>query len=256
MKSDSKFVEKIALLFVTFLFSTIVGGYLTHRYQQASWKYQNRATLLETERARATAFFDELSRLIDKRMYRMQLILNRLCENNRGEALNRCFDDYNQLLHEWNNNLNRNIAMTERYFGPQMRTDFEYNIHRPLRDLGSELSAAWKNSSYHINCKDLQDVKDIINISVCQFDNLMIQCIQTGNIGIFRVSDNDMFSMGPVTHSSAVRLPDSHNTNSVFPTASGGAPHTLFTPSHFKQTPACQPRPYIKRAQRVLLFFA
>lgn len=70
--------------------------------------------------------FDEISRLMGKRLYRLRLVYWRLKCGHDGtgwpaEAAER-FEEYPQVLYEWNDSISRNLALVQRYFGPAMRT--------------------------------------------------------------------------------------------------------------------------------------
>jgi hypothetical protein len=57
---------------VGFLLTTVVGGLLGVYLQRRSWSHQYNVQLAAAGRDRAVALFEELSRLLDRRLYRMR----------------------------------------------------------------------------------------------------------------------------------------------------------------------------------------
>ena len=70
-KADEKLFGKydeLTRLLIGFALTTIIGGSLGYYFQYQSWKYQNNEKLYEAEIARASEAFDEMSRLLDRRL--------------------------------------------------------------------------------------------------------------------------------------------------------------------------------------------
>jgi hypothetical protein len=45
-------------------------------------------------------------------------------------------DDYVAVLYEWNDSINRNLALIHRYFGSHSREVFDFQIGAQMRELG------------------------------------------------------------------------------------------------------------------------
>jgi Tfp pilus assembly protein PilN len=65
-------MEQFLPLIVGFLLTTVAGGVLGYFFQSRSWSHQYDAQFREQERERAAKAFDEISRLLDKRLYRLR----------------------------------------------------------------------------------------------------------------------------------------------------------------------------------------
>src|ERR1700722_2241688 len=118
---ESTFWMDLLKLLLGFLFTTVFGGLLGWWLQSRSWAHQNRVRLLEVERGEASKVFDEVSRLMDKRLYRMMKLHWTLKRGASEEDVKQHLQEYREVLYEWNDALNRNLALTEAYFGPKIR---------------------------------------------------------------------------------------------------------------------------------------
>ena len=148
--ADSSVRPEIAFLWdalklgLGFLLTTVFGGWLAQTLQSRSWAHQNRVRLLELERAEAAKVFDELSRLMDKRLYRMLKFHWALKRHESEEDIKHHLEEYREVLYEWNDCLNRNLALTEAYFGPQIRAHLEGKVYEGFSRIGSELEERYR----------------------------------------------------------------------------------------------------------------
>ena len=97
-----------------FLLTTVLGGSLGFFFQQRSWAHQHTVQRMEQERERAVQIFEEVSRLMDKRLYRLRLLYWGLAgesDNAKWSALSESrMEDYRKVLYEWNDSINRNLV--------------------------------------------------------------------------------------------------------------------------------------------------
>ena len=117
--------KELLPLFVGFVLTSVLGGLLGYMFQNRAWKNQQKAQQREQDRQQALRTFEEVSQLLDKRLYRMR----RLYWAARSRALGRgdkaelasALANYREVLVEWNDNLNRTLALVHTYFGSQIR---------------------------------------------------------------------------------------------------------------------------------------
>lgn len=153
---------------------SVIGVYL----QDRSWEKQYKLSLIENDRKMAEEIFSEISRLMDSRVYKTRLLLNaKYNEKNYPLTLQK----YSNHLVEWNENLNRNVALIKSYFGSDVSTYFYNDIHLGLRKIGSKIQNCREidNSTY----KTISTELDNINNSICNMDSIMLNLIQQNNIG-------------------------------------------------------------------------
>ncbi|HEV2825170.1 MAG TPA: hypothetical protein VG035_08190, partial [Actinomycetota bacterium] len=65
-------MKQLTPLLVGFLLTTVAGGLLGYFFQRRSWSHQYEVQFRAQERERATKAFEEISRLLDKRLYRLR----------------------------------------------------------------------------------------------------------------------------------------------------------------------------------------
>ena len=142
-------MTQVASVVLGFALTTLVGGWWAARLQQRSWDRQNQLRLDEEDRRRAAEVCRELSALLDKRLYRMR----RLYWAIEGFAAGRVEEpvlearrkDYDDVLYQWNDSLNTNLAVVGSHFGEaaRRRLDLLYEHFRRVgRGLEGGLGAA------------------------------------------------------------------------------------------------------------------
>jgi hypothetical protein len=66
--------QQLVAIAFGFILTTVLGGLLGFFFQRRSWIHQHNVQLAEQERERAVSVFEEVSRLLGKRLYRMRLL--------------------------------------------------------------------------------------------------------------------------------------------------------------------------------------
>jgi hypothetical protein len=108
-------------LVVGFALTTVLGGFLGSWLQQRAWDHQKKAQLREDALRRADIVCQQVSKLLDKRLYRMLRFYQALASDtetqDRVNRVQDCLREYDAVLYEWNDNLNVNLAFIGTYFG-------------------------------------------------------------------------------------------------------------------------------------------
>ncbi len=177
--------NELILLIIGFLLTTLVGSIISFWVQNRSWDHQYEQTLLQSEKQKAENVFTQLSSLMDNRLYTMRRILWGYDSELTNDEINIRWDDYVEVLKEWNINLNKNLALIQIYFGAESRNIFEYKIHHKLRAVGS-LMEDIKTDKRLDNIEKAKKGLDPINVQIYQFDLLMLEQISNENIGRFK----------------------------------------------------------------------
>jgi hypothetical protein len=136
-------MDDLLKLFFGFLLTTVFGGALGYYFQNRAWRHQFHIRLLEAELASATKLFEELSRLMDKRLYRMRQVHWKLKQHASGEIVEEHMNGYRGILCEWNDALNRNLALTETFFGSDIKSVLEGSIYEEFSRIGQILEAGY-----------------------------------------------------------------------------------------------------------------
>ena len=130
-------------LFVGFVLTSVLGGLLGYTFQNRAWKNQQKAQQREQDRQQALRTFEEVSQLLDKRLYRMRRLYwaarSRALGTGDKAELTSALANYREVLVEWNDNLNRTLALVHTYFGSQVRERLEDEIYEGFATLGRGL---------------------------------------------------------------------------------------------------------------------
>lgn len=146
-----------------FILTTLVGGWWAAQLQERSWERQNDLRLGEEEAKQAAAACHAISGLLDKRIYRMRRVFWAIQSYEGGTPaeglLVARLSDYNEILYEWNDRLNGNLALVGSHFGPAAKR-YLYSLYEDFRRLGSHLEAAANDVRKGMEVSSLLDDMD------------------------------------------------------------------------------------------------
>ena len=108
-------MENIVGIIVGFALTTVAGGWWATRLQDRSWVRQNDVRLRESENERAGVACQDLTVLLDRRLYRMQRLLWAADEGSDESGLERRRQEYLDVLFAWNDRLNTNLSLVGSY---------------------------------------------------------------------------------------------------------------------------------------------
>jgi hypothetical protein len=99
--------EKIWILILGFLLTTVFGGFLGYVLQQRSWKVETEHSLHKARYEEGVKFLDALSDQIGRRFYLLQRFLWAIAEDDKEKILAR-EKEYFASVVEWNSSFWRN----------------------------------------------------------------------------------------------------------------------------------------------------
>ncbi|ONI92401.1 hypothetical protein ALI22I_03830 [Saccharothrix sp. ALI-22-I] len=187
-------MKELIPLVVGFLLTTVLGGLLGFFFQRRTWAHQHRVQTRDREWQRAVQVFEEVSRLLDKRLYRLRLLYWSLNTDKdaRSEQSEKRMEDYREVLREWNDSINRNLALIQQYFGIAARQRFDNGIGAIFVVLGRDVEAMWRrfdggtgSPGPRINDQKLE----ALGSQIYAYNLEMIRAIQGGTVG-WLVADN------------------------------------------------------------------
>jgi hypothetical protein len=183
-------LDELLLLLAGFALTTVAGGVLGYWLQNRSWHHQERHRLALAQQDAARAFYEELSHLLDRRLHRMRELDGWLERPEQSREIDRRLARYRDVLDEWNDNLNRNLALAIRYFGVQTHAVLE-DLYRQFSTAGSrievrvrEYDADGKTSSATVS-GDLRR----LDLVIYDLNVAMIQALQNGSVGSIEAED-------------------------------------------------------------------
>jgi hypothetical protein len=135
--------EQVVLLVIGFGLTSVLGGALGLFFQTRSWTHQHRAQQRDQEREQAIKVFEEVSSLLDKRLYRMRQLFwaakRRAGAGTDGDGVDQAREEYRHVVATWNDNLNRILALVQTYFGGAARHQLEDNLYEEFSAIGRAL---------------------------------------------------------------------------------------------------------------------
>ncbi len=141
----------LLLLVVGFVLTTVVGGALGFYFQQRAWGQQSAVQRSERDLEAATKTFEEVSVLLDRRLYRMRRVFwaaRRLApapaDTTELDVAQRA---YRVVLEEWNDNLNRLLALVQTHFGRPLRERLQSELYDTYAAIGEELEQFMREAS-------------------------------------------------------------------------------------------------------------
>lgn len=135
--------EQLLLLITGFVLTTVVGGVLGYVFQKRAWEHQHDVESREERRRRALGVFEELSTLMDRRIFRMRQVVwasrDAMAAGEPTDGLRAVRDDYRAVLRDWNDNLNRSLALVQMSFGDGIRRSLEADLFERFSSIGRAL---------------------------------------------------------------------------------------------------------------------
>ena len=133
-------VSDLLLLLAGFVLTTVAGGLLGYWLQNRTWKHQERSRIRQAELEAARDFYEELSRLLDRRLHRMRQLDWRLDRPGLRGEVDEQLSRYREILDDWNGILNRNLALAMSYLGPNARLELEA-LYKSFEVAGTRLES-------------------------------------------------------------------------------------------------------------------
>lgn len=176
-----------------FVLTTVIGGFFASLLQQRSWQHQNEMRLREEDLNRASNVCRSLSALVDKRWYRMQRLLWATLAHANGQLARDVFDrrlqDYDQVLVEWNDELNARLAIVGAYFGRDLRDFLDQVVYEAFKDAGQRLESLYRVAAEGQSNLDPADVAatttklEALNNLAYQLSFTMMVRVREGKVG-------------------------------------------------------------------------
>lgn len=176
--------DQLVLLLVGFGLTTVAGGLLGYWLQTRTWHRQEADRLRQAQLQAAALFYEELSRLLDRRLHRMRQLDGRLERDDQAEV-ERLLAGYRAVVDDWNENLNRNLALAMSYFGAE--------VHSALELLYEQFAAAGSAIERRVREREQGEAAVIpavtdelreLDLAIYDLNRRMLQALQSGSIGL------------------------------------------------------------------------
>jgi peptidoglycan hydrolase-like protein with peptidoglycan-binding domain len=178
--------DQVVLLFLGFVLTTVVGGALGYYFQRRTWDANRR----ESERTAAAHVFDDISRAMDERLYRMRLVYWGL-KGGDEDRIAAAMDEYRATLVKWNENLNRNLALVHRYFGRGVWAFLSGVLYEEFAIIGRHLEGRYRRRRGELGSDEQARLfttgrrLQALSNDIFELNRLMIAMIQRGGVGLY-----------------------------------------------------------------------
>jgi hypothetical protein len=166
---------EIKNLIIGFVLTTLCGGLLGFIFQRRHERYQWLRNRSEKELEVCQAVFEEVSRILDKRLYRSRQLLQAIKANPFDDAK---LASYREVVTQWNENINRILALLTISFGEEVRNTLDNDVGAEFVKVGRLLEQAIREKTAP-NHEDITARLDAIGNKVYQFNLSLLQHIQT-----------------------------------------------------------------------------
>lgn len=159
-------------IFVSFLFISVMGGFLSHLWQNREYKNQSLIEQEKYEKETATMLFEEISKQLDRQVSNFQFLIN------DKSLKQKCKEDY--LV--WNENKTRLRALAEKYFGVSASKSLTY-FSDQLKILYADLVSG--SDSVNVSTSIITDLNNL-EISIANFNLQLVDDLLQDNVGSSR----------------------------------------------------------------------
>jgi hypothetical protein len=216
--------DDLLLLLAGFGLTTVAGGFLAYVLQNRTWRRQERDRLRQAQLEAARVFYEELSRLLDRRRHAM-LQLDRWLETpNARDDIERLLDRYRTVLDEWNSNLNRNLALSQRYFGEPTRADL-HDLYKRFAEAGTAIERRVREYKRdgEASSPPQSDALGMLDVVIYDLNIEMLDLLMRGAVGIETTARHGQrlhFARSAARPAAFEDAPDAREDGDVTPKAS------------------------------------
>ncbi|MFG1486146.1 hypothetical protein ABMA77_08750 [Halobacteriovorax sp. RZ-1] len=180
------------MAFLGFVLTKIFGSQIVHQYQLRAHKLKISDKRLDDQMQMATEVFEEISSLMDRRLYlERKLLYSHKDVKLRGlpDKTQDRFDEYNKFLYEWNSRMNINICKVEQFYGAKLKTLLQDRIMKDFNWIGILLRRLHLQVDNIPSFEAINKSIDVTNERVYKIDQQMLKCLKSQNVGSFRNVD-------------------------------------------------------------------
>ena len=136
-------LEKILLLIAGFALTTMGGAFIGTLLQQRAWRHKWETETAEKRIEIAKQIFEEISKLMDQRLFRVHQLAVWL-DRDDASRIDTAMENYRAVLFDWNDNINRHLALLQMYFGAKIREHFDFQVGAKFVEVGSNIESAYR----------------------------------------------------------------------------------------------------------------
>jgi len=175
------FAQKLFLLVLGFIFTTILGGLLSYYLQARTNNYNYKNALIESERKVAKDIFEDIITAIDERVYYAQIVNDDYTINPNKSVPAEKWNNYQQAVNKWNININKRFDLLQYYFGYNTKKDMQ-SIHIKFVNLNVKLQEAKTANNPGLHNNIISEIA-VLNKANADLSTKLIRLIQQDAVG-------------------------------------------------------------------------
>jgi hypothetical protein len=174
----SNLSTSIVPIVLGFVLTTVAGGLLGSFLQTRLWKHQWTVQLRSKKQDEARAVFEEVSRLMDRRLFRLSQLTIWISRQDDARA-KASLSDYQDIVKEWNDSINRTISLLEFYFGRPLRDRFDNIVGGHFVKLGARVEQMYRRREKADGENDPSMAVSIsdLRLEVYDYNISMLRCL-------------------------------------------------------------------------------
>jgi len=173
--------EKLFLLLAGFFLTTICGGLIATLLQHRAWRHKWATEAAEKRAETTKQVFEEISRLMDRRLFRINQLELWLRRQDKARV-DIAMQNYRDVLFEWNDSINRHLAMLQIYFGNDIREEFDCDVGARFVEIGSLVEAIYRQFAAQSEIGSLtppdRERMERLRLDVYRYNLKMLRCIE------------------------------------------------------------------------------
>jgi hypothetical protein len=196
---------QLLLLVVGFLLTGVLGAWLTNRFQRQASEEQRKVEQRDLERQQALKTFEEVSTRLDKQLYRTRHLYLEARKKVRGAGSTTDIVEaraaYQEILHEYNANWHRTLALVQTYFGLGLRQELENDIYGRFDTLSRRLDVIVdivSTNNEHIKAPRLEGNIGELSGKITKFSIRMLKLLEENRLGPLAPPASQVESSPPV----------------------------------------------------------
>lgn len=179
----------VVLAFLGFTLSNFFGQKIIHEFQLRKFKFEELERKKTEQVKAASAFFEDFSHRMDKRLYYERKLLIVCNDRKKGRVgadveADVIFSNYTEFLYEWNSTLNLTLSKIEQFFGEDTRKHYDERITKDFNWIRQLLIRKYrldKDPAYSV----VFEAIDLTNARVLKLDKKMLKMIKNEKVGSF-----------------------------------------------------------------------
>ena len=155
----------LTITVVGFILTGIVGTWITYFWQTQNWRRQQLYLRNKEKSDKQIEITRSLSYLIDRRRFRMLRAYYAIRNKNKERVVEE-WKKYDDIIFEWNDNLNGYITSIRHFFGKEFQSYFEYHIVPEFYRIGEIIEGekrAFDTEENRINLEKFNSIKGRLN---------------------------------------------------------------------------------------------